>query len=60
MIVAGLTITNSLGMKVYAESDVTINGKTVKNINLSNLSSGIYLLTLQNGDLKVTQKILIK
>jgi PKD repeat protein len=60
MIVAGLTITNSLGMKVYAESDVTVNGKTVKNINLSNLSSGIYLLTLQNGEMKITQKILIK
>jgi hypothetical protein len=59
-LVADLFITNNLGMNVYAEKDVTVNGKTVKNLNLSGLSSGIYLLTLQNGDLKMTQKIFIK
>ena len=55
-----LTITNSLGMKVYAEKEVAINGKTVKNLSLSGLSSGIYMLALQNGDMKITQKLLIK
>jgi hypothetical protein len=59
-IVADMNITNSLGMKVYAEKNVSVNGKVVKNLSLSNLSSGIYLLTLQNGDLKITQKIFIK
>jgi PKD repeat protein len=59
-VVADLTITNNLGMKVYAENAVAINGKTVKNLNLTSLSSGIYMLSLQNGDMKITQKILIK
>jgi len=60
MVVAGLSITNNLGMKVYAENDVTINGKTLKTLNLSGLSSGIYMLMLQNGETKITSKILIK
>ena len=59
-IVADLNITNSLGMNVYSEKDVTVSGKTLKSLNLSNLSSGIYMLNLQNGDMKVSQKILIK
>ncbi len=59
-VVADLTITNNLGMKVYAEKEVAINGKTLKNLSLSGLSSGIYLLALQSGDVKITQKILIK
>ena len=59
-VVADLSITNSLGMNVYAEKNVTVNGKTVKNLNLTSLGSGIYLLSLQNGEMKITQKILIK
>jgi PKD repeat protein len=59
-VTADLSITNNLGVKVYNEKDVTINGKTTKNLGLSGLSSGIYLLTLQNGDMKISQKILIK
>lgn len=59
-VVADLSITNNLGMKVYVEKDVAVNGKTSKNLNLSSLGSGIYLLTLQNGELKITRKILIK
>jgi hypothetical protein len=59
-IVANMRITNSLGMNVYSEKAVAINGKTVKNLNLSGLSSGIYLLSLQHDDMTLTQKILIK
>ncbi len=59
-VVADLSITNNLGVKVYAEKGVAVNGKTVKSLSLSNLSSGIYMLTLQNGEMKISQKILIK
>jgi PKD repeat protein len=59
-VVASLSIANNLGMAVYSEKDVAINGKTVKNLNLTGLSSGIYMLTLQNGEMKITQKLLIK
>ncbi|MFZ4521741.1 MAG: T9SS type A sorting domain-containing protein [Bacteroidales bacterium] len=59
-LVADMSITNNLGMTVYTEKGVAIDGKTTKKLNLSGLSSGIYLLSLQNGDMKISQKILIK
>jgi PKD repeat protein len=59
-LVADLMITNNLGMNVYAEKDVAISGKTIKNLDLSSLGSGLYMLTIQNSDMKVCQKILIK
>jgi PKD repeat protein len=60
VVVADLIITNNLGMKVYEEKDVTINGQLRKDIKLSGLSSGIYFLTLRNSGMKVVQKILVK
>ena len=43
-----------------AEKDVVINGKTMKSLNLTGFGSGIYLLNLQNDEMKITQKILVK
>jgi len=60
IVVADLNIINSLGMNVYTEKNVTINGKLAKNISLSGLSSGIYMLTIGNSEMKVVQKILVK
>ena len=59
-LVADLTITNNLGMTVYGEKDVTINGQVRKDINLAGLSSGIYFLTLRNSEMKVVEKIFVK
>ncbi len=59
-VTADLTVTNNLGMKVYAEKDVVINGKTMKSLNLTGFGSGMYLLNLQNDEMKITQKILVK
>jgi PKD repeat protein len=59
-LVADLSIMNNLGMIVFKENNIDINGKTMKSLNLSGLSSGMYLLTLQNGEMKISQKILIK
>ena len=59
-IVADLSITNSLGVKVYSEKDVIINGKTVKNLDLTGFGSGIYLLSLQNGNTVISQKVVVK
>jgi len=59
-ITADLSLTNSLGVKVYTEKGVNIDGKTLKNIDLTGIGSGIYLLTLQNGDTKITRKIMVK
>jgi PKD repeat protein len=58
-ITTDLKIMNTLGTTIYEESDLTINGKVVKALNLD-LNSGIYFLVLQNGDKKVIQKLFVK
>ncbi|MEI6433660.1 MAG: T9SS type A sorting domain-containing protein [Bacteroidota bacterium] len=60
IVVADMNIINSLGVNVYNEKDVTVNGKLTKNVSLSGLSSGIYMLSLKNSDMQVVQKILVK
>jgi PKD repeat protein len=57
---ADLNMVNSLGMSVYAEKNLTISGKFTKNLNLSGLAAGIYMLSLQNSETRVVQKIVIK
>ncbi|MDD4602896.1 MAG: T9SS type A sorting domain-containing protein [Bacteroidales bacterium] len=59
-IIADLVITNSLGATVYLEKDFSISGKTQKSLNLTNLSSGVYFLTLKNSEMKVVQKVMIR
>ena len=60
IVVANLNMLNSLGMTVYSEKNVTINGKLKKAINLSGLSAGIYMISLRNDDLQVVRKIVVK
>jgi len=60
VVVADMNIANSLGVNVYEEKGIAINGQLRKDIKLSGLSSGIYFLTLRNNEMKVVQKILVK
>ncbi len=53
-----IVITNSLGMKVYTENDVTFSGKLLKPINL-NVPSGVYFLSILNSGKNVVQKFLV-
>jgi PKD repeat protein len=59
-IMADLTISNSLGMTVYTEKALNFQGKTIKGINLPDLSSGFYTLTLQSGDQRIVRKVIVK
>lgn len=59
-ITADVTVTSSLGVQVYAETGVAVNGTTVKSLDLSKFGAGIYLLTVQHGDSKVSRKIMVK
>ena len=54
-----LKVINTLGVTVYEEGKVNVNGTLVKNITLKNASDGIYFLTIQNGDRKTIQKIFV-
>lgn len=57
---AAITISNILGQQVYAES-INVNvGSTIVPINVNNLPSGIYMVSVQaDGKYLNTQKIII-
>ena len=55
-----ISIINAIGNKVYEETGVIVNGTNVKNLNLGNLNKGIYFVTIQSGDNKIVQKLLVK
>lgn len=59
-VMADLVLTNSLGMIVYSEKAVNFSGKTIKGIDLQNVASGIYTLTLQSGEQRIVQKVVVK
>lgn len=59
-VTADLSIVNSLGMTVYTAKDLTINGKTTREINLNDLASGLYTLILKTGDSRTIEKIMIR
>ena len=58
-LIADLSIVSNLGMTVYSEKSVAISGKTVKMIDLSQLKSGVYLLSLKSNSGTVTRKIVV-
>lgn len=55
-----LEVVNTLNSVMYQESNIAVNGKTVKNIDLSNLNSGMYFVILRNGEKRSLQKLFIK
>jgi len=54
--VVSITITNTLGTTVFEENGVSVNGSLVRDFKLSNLNSGMYFLTIQDGNNKIVQK----
>jgi len=54
-----LEIYNSLGVKVYGEHTITVNGILVTPIDLGSVASGLYTVVLRNTDNQVIRKILI-
>jgi PKD repeat protein len=55
-----VSISNSLGMKVYSENGISFSGKLVKPINLNNIPSGIYFMSVKNSGKTIVQKFLVK
>jgi hypothetical protein len=55
-----LMIYNSTGAEVYSANGVKISGKTTKNIDLSNLSAGIYNLKVSGENGSVVKKFVIQ
>ena len=55
-----LTVTNMVGVVVYRESALRTDGMFVKDLSLTNLSQGIYFVTLQNGNERIIRKMVVK
>jgi len=54
-----LEIYNSLGVNVYGEHTIPVNGTLVTPIDLGSIASGLYTIILRNADNQVIRKILI-
>jgi hypothetical protein len=55
-----LSIYNNLGIKIYGDLVITINGTTVIPVDLSPAPSGLYTIILRINDDSVIRKILVK
>ncbi len=56
---ADLSIMNALGTTVYSETQINVNGKLTKNLNLKDVPAGVYFMVIQTGDKKVVKKVFI-
>ncbi|MBK7682440.1 MAG: T9SS type A sorting domain-containing protein [Bacteroidetes bacterium] len=52
-----VTITNTLGKKVFEYPLISLAGEHKRAIDLSHLSKGLYLINISSGDKKITRKI---
>jgi PKD repeat protein len=55
-----IRIINELGSSVYTLNNVKISGKYNRNIDLSDLSAGIYILKVETGSGTLVQKLVIR
>ncbi len=54
-----ISVYNSLGIKIYEESDVKVNSSIQKSIDLRPVSDGVYFLIIENSNNKFVKKIVI-
>ena len=54
-----ISVFNNIGMKIFEEGNVQVNGTLNKVINLKPLAQGIYSVVLQNGKNHFEKKILV-
>jgi len=55
-----IQVYNMVGNTVYQETNIPVNGSLKKNVNLTNLSQGIYFLKVKGSETTLTQKIMIQ
>ncbi|MDP1621356.1 MAG: C25 family cysteine peptidase [Bacteroidales bacterium] len=54
-----LTVYNTLGIVVYTDNDIRFNGKLHRNLDLSNLSKGVYRLKVEGKGVSNTINVVI-
>ena len=54
-----VSLVNPLGVTVYAENDVRINGRLHRNLDLSHLAKGVYSLKVEGAGISSSMKVVI-
>ena len=54
-----LTVTNLLGIVVYREADLIVENTLQKELRMEYLPAGVYFVSLQNGQERITRKMVI-
>ena len=54
-----MTVTDLVGSVVYAEG-MTLNGSMIREVNLNDLSKGVYMLTVEGGNARTVERIVIR
>jgi len=54
-----LNVRNLLGQQVYTEN-ITVNGTITKQMDLTHLEKGVYVVSLENGAEKILKKVVVK
>ncbi|MAY85000.1 MAG: hypothetical protein CMP59_12795 [Flavobacteriales bacterium] len=54
-----LKVFNNLGQTVLAES-INVNGEFTKQIDLSSFDKGIYFISIENGESRMVEKVVVK
>jgi len=55
-----LKVMNNIGVEVYTENDITVSGNWNKEIDLGELSQGIYFINIYNDDINLLKKIVVR
>jgi PKD repeat protein len=58
--VFSLKIFNSLGKPIFESTEFMMKGETFKELDIQNIPSGIYVLTMQNTNTRLIRKIVIE
>jgi hypothetical protein len=54
-----LQVYNSLGVKIFENTNIEVNGPTTKTIDLRPIPDGVYSLVIENNDHQVVKRIII-
>ena len=55
-----LKMTNSLGQNIFSNEGINEQNGVLETLNVSDLSSGLYFITIQVGGQSITKKLVIK
>lgn len=57
---AGIKVINTIGLTLFNESDVTLGKGLSKTVSLKNAPAGGYYVIIENGDQKLTKKMIVR